>query len=149
VEGAYSNMSCTIVVEEGRQKSKSLSYTGSTNVKLFGAQRRETARPLQFLELMKATFDCGRNTRQRSAGVRRHEGNSLGPKKDNFLKLMMQSSRFFQERHKTELFVNYDLLREEAIKKVKSLNIPRSRFKAIKGWTIMFMRQWSWCCGVG
>jgi hypothetical protein len=39
--------------------------------KLFGAQRiRETAKPLQFLELMKATFDCGGNTRQRSAGVR-------------------------------------------------------------------------------
>jgi len=38
-------------------------------VKLVGAQRiRETAKPLQFLELMKATFDCGGNTRQRSAG---------------------------------------------------------------------------------
>jgi hypothetical protein len=31
----------------------------SSNVKLFGAQRRmETAKPLQFLELMKETFDC-------------------------------------------------------------------------------------------
>jgi hypothetical protein len=28
---------------------------------------------------MKATFDYGGNTRQRSAGVRRHEGNSLDP----------------------------------------------------------------------
>jgi hypothetical protein len=55
-------------------------------VKLFGAQRRETAKPLQFLELMKATFDCGGNTMQRSAGVRRHEGNSVDPRKDNFLK---------------------------------------------------------------
>jgi hypothetical protein len=27
----------------------------------------ETTKPLQFLELMKATFDCGGNTRQRSA----------------------------------------------------------------------------------
>jgi hypothetical protein len=46
----------------------------SSNMKLFGAQRRrETAKPLQFLELMKAIFDCGRNTRQRSAGVRHHE----------------------------------------------------------------------------
>jgi hypothetical protein len=65
-------------------------------MKLFGAQRRETAKLLQFLELMKATFECGRNTRQRSAGVRRHEGNSLDPRKDNFLKLMMQSSHFFK-----------------------------------------------------
>jgi hypothetical protein len=67
-------------------------------VKLFGAQRRrETAKPLQFLELMKATFDCGGNTTQRSVGVRRHEGNSLDPRKDDFLKLMMQSSSFSRE----------------------------------------------------
>jgi hypothetical protein len=69
----------------------------SSNVKLFGAQRRRaTTKPLQFLELMKATFDCGRNARQRSAGVRCHEGNSLDLRKDNFLKLMMQSSHFFK-----------------------------------------------------
>jgi hypothetical protein len=33
-------------------------------MKLFDAQRRETAKPLQFLELMKAMFNCGENTRQ-------------------------------------------------------------------------------------
>jgi hypothetical protein len=49
----------------------------------------QTAKPLQFLELMTATFDCGGNTRQQSVGVRRHEGNSLDPRKDDFLKLMM------------------------------------------------------------
>jgi hypothetical protein len=27
MEGAYSNFSCTVVMEEGRQKSKRLSYT--------------------------------------------------------------------------------------------------------------------------
>jgi hypothetical protein len=61
-------------------------------MKLFGAQRiKETAKLLQFLELMKTTFDCGGNTRQQSAGVRGHDGNSLDPIKDNFLKLMMHS----------------------------------------------------------
>jgi hypothetical protein len=66
-------------------------------VTLFGAQRRrETAKLLQFLELMKAKFDCGGNTRQRTAGVRHHKGNSLDPRKDDFLKLMMQSSCFFK-----------------------------------------------------
>jgi len=71
----------------------------SSNMNLFGAQRRrETAKPLQFLELMKTILDCGRNTRQRSAGVRRHEGNLLDPRKDDFLKLIMQSSRFFQDK---------------------------------------------------
>jgi hypothetical protein len=49
-------------MEEGRLKSKRLSYTPSSNVKLFDVQRRmETAKPLQFLELMKAMFDCGGN----------------------------------------------------------------------------------------
>jgi len=48
---------------------------------------------------------------------------------------------FFQERRKTGLFVSYDLLHEEAIKKAKSLNIPRSNFKASKGWDIRFMHR--------
>jgi hypothetical protein len=89
---------------------------------------------------MKATFDCGGNTIQQSAGVRRHEGNSVDPRKDDFLKLMMQSLHFFQERRKTGLFVSYDLLREEAIKKARSLNILWSSFKVGKGWEIRFMR---------
>jgi hypothetical protein len=68
-------------------------------VKLFGAQgRRENAKTLQFLEFMKATFDCGENTTERSAGVRRHEGNSGNPRKEEYLKLMMQSSRFSREK---------------------------------------------------
>jgi hypothetical protein len=37
--------------------------------------------------------------------------------------------------------VSCDLLREEAIKKDRSLNIPQSHFKARKGWTIRFMHQ--------
>jgi hypothetical protein len=62
----------------------------SSNVKLFGAQRRrETAKPLQFLELIKATFDCGGNTRQLSASVGHHKRNSRDPRKDDFLKFMI------------------------------------------------------------
>ena len=86
-------------------------------------------------------FDCGGNIRERSAGVRRHERNSLDPRKDDFLKLMMQSFKFFRERRKTGLFVSYDLLSKEAIKKARSLNIPRSRFKANKGRAVRFMRR--------
>jgi hypothetical protein len=48
---------------------------------------------------------------------------------------------FFQARRKTGLFVSYDLLPEEAIKNARSLNIPRSHFKANKGWAIRFMRR--------
>jgi hypothetical protein len=66
--------------------------------------------------------------------VRCQEGNSLDPRKDNFLKLMMQSSCH-------GLFVTYDLLREEVIKKAISLNIPRSCFKASKAWAIKLIRR--------
>jgi hypothetical protein len=84
-------------MEEGRQKSNRLSCTAKFKRELFGEQRRrETAKPLQFLQLMKAKFNCSGNTTQRSAGVRHYEGNSLDPRKDNFLKLIMQSSHFFE-----------------------------------------------------
>jgi hypothetical protein len=108
---------------------------------LFGAQRRrETAKPLQFSELMKATFDCGGNTSQQTAGVRCHEGNSLDPRMDDFLKLMIQSSCFFKRDTRLDC-LSYDLLREQAIKKARSLNIPQSCFKASKGWAIRFMHR--------
>jgi hypothetical protein len=67
-------------------------------VKLFSAQKSETTKPLQFLELMKATFNCGGNTRLQTASVRRHEIYSLELRNDDFLKLMMmQFSCFFQD----------------------------------------------------
>jgi len=64
-----------------------------------------------------------------------------GPKKGRFPQIDDAVFKFFRERRKTGLFVNYDLLRKEAIKKARSLNIPRSRFKASIGWTIRFMRR--------
>jgi hypothetical protein len=48
------------------------------------------------LELMKAMFNCGGNTRQWSAGVRCHEGNSLEPRKDNFWNLWCSLHLFFK-----------------------------------------------------
>jgi hypothetical protein len=40
----------------------------------------------------------GRNTGRQTASVRRHERNSLDPRKGDFLKLMMRASRFVLER---------------------------------------------------
>jgi len=84
-------------MEEGRQKSERPSYTAKFKREvIWCAEDKGNAKPLQFLELMEATFDCGGNTRQRSAGVRRREGNSVDPRKDDSLKLIMQSSRSFK-----------------------------------------------------
>jgi len=64
-----------------------------------------------------------------------------GPKRVRFPESDDTVFSFFRERCKTGLFVSYDLLREEAIKKATSLNIPRSHFKVSKGWALRFMRQ--------
>jgi len=86
-------------------------------VKLFGAQRiRETPKPLQFLELMKATFDCGGN-KAAISGCEASRKKFTGPKKGRFPETDDTVFAFFHERRKTGLFVSYDLLREEAIKK--------------------------------
>jgi hypothetical protein len=81
-------------MEKGPQKLLRLSYTAKLKCEVCGAQRRRET--LQFLVLMEATFDFGRNTRLQSVGVRHHAGNSLDPRKGDFLKLMMQSSCFFK-----------------------------------------------------
>jgi hypothetical protein len=65
-----------------------------------------------------------------------------GPKKGRFPETDDAVFTFFQERRKTGWFVSYDLLREKTIKKATSLNIPRSRFKASKGWAIGSCAEW-------
>jgi hypothetical protein len=60
-----------------------------------------------------------------------------GPK-GKFLEIDDAVFTFFSRE--TGLFVSYVLLRKEAIKKARYLNIPRSRFKASKGWATRFMR---------
>jgi hypothetical protein len=70
---------------------------------LFGVQRRrETSKPLQFLELMKATFDCGGNTRQRSPGVRHHKGNWKNQTRSSFRSRVVGVG--CMESHPVELF---------------------------------------------
>jgi hypothetical protein len=71
-----------------------------------------------------------------------------GPKKGQFPEIDDAVFTFFEEGCKTGLFVSYDLLREEAIKKARSLNMPRNRFRASKEWAIRFMHRMGlalWC----
>jgi hypothetical protein len=64
-----------------------------------GKEKGNTKSP-QSLEMMESTFSCGGNKRQQSMSVRHRERNSLDPRKGDFLKLMMQSSRIL-ERYTT------------------------------------------------
>jgi hypothetical protein len=84
-------------MEEGRQKSKGLSYTEKVKRQVIQcAEEKGNRKAVAIFGVMNATFDCGGNTTQRSAGVRCHGGNSLDQRKDDFLKLMIQSSSFFK-----------------------------------------------------
>jgi hypothetical protein len=68
-------------------------------MKLFGAQRRrETAKPLQFLELMKATFDCGRNTKTAMSGCEASGTKFTGSKKGRFSEIYAPVFTVFQDK---------------------------------------------------
>jgi hypothetical protein len=74
-------------------------------------RKLEPTKLLQSLELMKVAYNYGGNTRQQSVNVRHHKSYSLDPRKNDFLKLMMLSSRFFHETQDwdqcTALFLRY------------------------------------------
>jgi hypothetical protein len=83
-------------------------------VKLFSVQRRrETAKPLQFLELMKGKVLLWRKYKAAISGCKVSQKKFTGPKKGQFPEIDDVVFTFFQERHKIGLFVSYDLLRDE------------------------------------
>jgi hypothetical protein len=136
VEGAYFNVSCTVVIEEKCQKSKKNYHIRQrSNVNLFGAQRRETANPLHFLELKNATFDCGRNTRQLSTGMRSHERKFTGPKKRRWVSL-----RFFKTTARLTICELWSTSRRDD-KGGHIFEHYSVTFKGSKGGAIRFLRR--------
>jgi hypothetical protein len=107
-------------------------------VKLFSAQRRETLQSHCNFWSWKQ-----RSTWQKHkaviSGCEASWRKFNGPKKRRLPEIDDAVFTFFQEKSNNGLFVSYYLLREEAIKKARSLNIPQRCFKASKGWPIRFM----------
>jgi hypothetical protein len=98
---ACSNLSCTLVMEEGRQKSRRLSFMSKF--------KREFNRCAEDKGDRKATAIFGvdeSNVRlwrkHKAVCVKCHKRNSLDPRKDDFLKLMTRSSRFFKRDARLE-----------------------------------------------
>ena len=127
-------------MEEGRQVSKRISYAAKF--------KREVIQCAQDKGNRKAAAVFGvdesnvRLWRKHKASIRGCEASGkkfTGPNKGRFPESDDAVFTFFQERRKIVLFVRYDLLREETIRKARSLNIPRSRFKTSKGRAIRFM----------
>jgi len=113
----------------------------SSNVKLFGAEEKGNRKASAVFAVDESNV---RLWRKHKTAIGRCEATwrkFTPPKKGWFPETDDAVFTFFQERRKTGLFMSYDLLREEAIKKATSLNIPRNRFKASKGCAIRF-RHW-------
>jgi hypothetical protein len=114
-------------MEEGHQKSKRLSYMAKF--------KREVIRCIEEKGNPKAAAIFGVNESNirlwwkhnaAISGCEASQRKFTGPKKGRFPENDNAFFMFFQERYKTRQFVSYDLLREEAIKKARSLNIPQS-----------------------
>jgi hypothetical protein len=115
-------------MEEGRQKSKRLSYTAMFKHEgIRCAEEKGNHKAAAFFGVDKSNVQLWRKHNAAISGCQTSRRKFTGPKKGQFPELDdAVFAFFFQQRSKTGLFVSYDLLREEAIKKARSLNIPQS-----------------------
>ena len=127
-------------MEEGRQKSKRLSYTAKFKREVIRCAEKGNRKAATVFGVDENNVRLWQKHKVTISGCEASRRKFTGPKKGQFPEIDDAVFTFFQERRKTGLFVSYDLLQEEAIKKATSLNIPRSLFKASKGWAIRFMR---------
>ena len=141
VGGAWSNLSCTVVMEEGHLKSKRLSHTAKFKHEVIRcAEENGNRTAAAIFGVDESNVWHWRKHKAVISGCDASQRKFTGPKKGQFPEIDNAVFTFFQERRKTGLFVSYDLLHKEIIKKARSLNIPRSHFKASKRWAIRFMR---------
>jgi len=129
-------------MEEGRQKSKRLSYMAKFKCEVIRcAEDKGNRKAAAIFGVDESYIRLWQKPKAAISGCEASRKKFTGPKKGSFPEIDDAVSKFFHERHKTGLFVSYDLLRKEPIKKARSLNIPRSHFKASKGLAIRFMRR--------
>jgi hypothetical protein len=124
VEGAYSDLLCTIVVEEGRQISKRLSHTTKFKCEvIWCAEEKGNRKATAVFGINECNVRLWWKHNAAISGCGASRRKFTGPKKGQFPEIDDAVFKFFQERRKTGLFVSYDVLREEAMKKARSLNI--------------------------
>ena len=120
-------------MEEGCQKSKRLSYMVKFKREIIRcAEDKGNRKAAEIFGVDESNVRLWRKHKAGISGCEASRKKFTGPKKGRFPEIDYEVFTFFQERCKTGLFVSYDLLREEAIKKARSLNIPRSHFKTSK-----------------
>jgi len=111
---------CTLVMEEGSQKSKRLSYTTKFKREVIQcAEDKGNRKAAAVFGGDKSNVRMWRKHKAAISGFEASRKKFTGPKKGRFPETDDAVFTFFQDRRKTGLFVRYDLLREEAIKKGK------------------------------
>jgi len=120
-------------MEEGRQKSQRLSCTAKFKRAVIRcAENKGNRKAAAIFAFDESNVQLWRKHTAVISGCEASRKKFSGPKKGQFPEIGDTVFKFFRERRKTGLFVSYILLRKEAIKKARSLNILRSRFKANK-----------------
>jgi hypothetical protein len=87
-------------------------------------EKRENRKAAAIFGVDKSNIQLKRKHETAISGCEASQRKFTGPKKGPFPETDDAVFMFFQERHKTGLFVSYDLLRKEAIKKATFFNIP-------------------------
>jgi len=112
-------------MEEGRQKSKRLSYTAKFKREVIQcAEDKGNRKAAAVFGVDESNVRLWQKHKATIRGCEAPQKKFAGPKKGRFPEIDDAAFTFFQESRKTGLFVSYDLLCMEAIKKARSLNIP-------------------------
>jgi hypothetical protein len=137
-------------MEDRRQKSKRLSYTAKFKHEvIWCAEEWGNRKATAIFGGDKSNVRLWRKHKAVISGCEASQRKFTGPTKGRFPEIDDAVITFFQETRKTGMFVSYDPLREEAIKKARSSNIPQSCFKASKGWAIGLCAECGCCCSTG
>jgi hypothetical protein len=115
-------------MEEGRQKSKRLSYTAKFKCEVIQcAEEKGNRKAAEIFGVDESNVRLWQKHNAAISGREVSRRKFAGPKKGRFPEVDdAVFTGFFSRETKTGLFVTYDLLREEAIKMARSLNIPQS-----------------------
>jgi hypothetical protein len=110
-------------MEEGCQKTKRLSYTAKFKREVIQCAEKRNCKTAEIFGVDGSNI---RLWQKHKAAISECEASRrifTGLKKGRFPEIDDAVFTCFQERRKTRLFVSYDLLREEAIKKARSLKV--------------------------
>ena len=100
-------------MEEGRQKSKRLSYTAKFKREVIRCAEKGNRKAAAIFGVNESNVRLWWKHNAAIGGCEVSRRRFSGPKKGRFPEIDDAVFKFFQERRKTGLFVSYDLLREE------------------------------------